>query len=169
VETALKPGSLSKALLQSFRLHQWAKNALIFVPLVLAGRAGDGAAWLDCAIGFLAWGLVASAAYIVNDLKDIAFDRQHPTKRHRPIARGDLPLGAALAGVAVIGIAGFIMAGTLGFRVFLILAVYAAASLAYSFSLKRVPIPMWWCSQRCLRCALFLGLPLPTSCPRRGF
>jgi 4-hydroxybenzoate polyprenyltransferase len=140
VESALKRSSLSKALVQSLRVHQWAKNALIFIPLILAGRAGDLAAWLDCAIGFVAWGLVASAAYLVNDLKDAAFDRQHRTKRHRPIARGDLPAGAALVGAAVIGLAGFIMAGALGFEVLLILAIYAVASLAYSFGLKRVPI-----------------------------
>jgi 4-hydroxybenzoate polyprenyltransferase len=140
VEQALTRSSLSKALLQSLRLHQWAKNALIFIPLILAGRAGDSAAWLDCAIGFVAWGLVASAAYVVNDLKDVAVDRQHRTKRHRPIAKGDLPVGAALAGIVVIGLVGFLMAGTLGLGPLLILAVYAAASLAYSFLLKRIPI-----------------------------
>jgi 4-hydroxybenzoate polyprenyltransferase len=91
-------------------------------------------------LGFVAWGLVASAAYLANDLKDLAFDRQHPTKRHRPIANGDLPASAAIIAAAVIGTCGLLLAAFLGKAPFLILLAYAIASIAYSYGLKRLPI-----------------------------
>jgi len=140
VGTTLQGTSLAAALLRSLRPHQWAKNTLIFIPLILAGRAGDRDAWISCALGFLAWGLVASAAYLVNDLKDLAFDRQHPSKRHRPIARGDLPVRVASLAGAVIGACGLLLAAFLGKAPFLILLLYGIASIAYSFGLKRLPI-----------------------------
>lgn len=132
--------SLAAALLRSLRPHQWAKNTLIFIPLILAGRAGDREAWVACGLGFIAWGLVASAAYLVNDLKDLSFDRQHHSKRHRPIASGALP--ARLAGLAgmVIGACGLLLAAYLGSTPFFLLLLYAVASIAYSFGLKRLPI-----------------------------
>ncbi len=132
--------SLVAALLRSLRPHQWAKNALIFVPLILAGRAGDLQAWISCGLGFLAWGLVASAAYLVNDVKDLASDREHPSKRHRPIASGKLPSQVAITAGLLIGVGGLILAASLGKMPFLVLLVYAVASIAYSFGLKRLPI-----------------------------
>lgn len=128
------------ALLRSLRPHQWAKNTLIFIPLILAGRAGDREAWIACGLGFVAWGLVASAAYLVNDLKDLSFDRLHHSKRKRPIASGELPTGLAVAAGATIGACGLLLAIFLGKAAFLLLLLYAVASIAYSFGLKRVPI-----------------------------
>jgi len=127
-------------LIRSLRLHQWAKNVLIFIPLVLAGRAGDLHAWLSCILGFVAWGLVASAAYLVNDLKDLQFDRQHGSKRNRPIARGDLSPGFAIFATIVIGLLGLGLAALLGPAALLILFIYALTSIAYSFGLKRLPM-----------------------------
>lgn len=136
----LQSKSVAAALFRSLRPHQWAKNTLIFIPLILAGRAGDLEAWISCGLGFLAWGLVASAAYLVNDLKDLASDRHHPSKRHRPIAKGDLPANiAVIAGVAI-GACGLLLSAILGKSPFIILLVYAVASIAYSFGLKRLPI-----------------------------
>jgi len=56
------------ALIESLRLHQWAKNLLIFVPLVLAGKSDNLDAWTACLLGFLALGVLASSTYIGNDL-----------------------------------------------------------------------------------------------------
>jgi 4-hydroxybenzoate polyprenyltransferase len=140
VGTTLQSTSLVAALLRSLRPHQWAKNTLIFIPLILAGRAGDPQAWISCSLGFLAWGLVASAAYLVNDLKDLAFDRHHPSKRHRPLANGELTVRIAVIASVAIGACGLVLAAFLGKAPFLILLVYAIASIAYSFGLKRLPI-----------------------------
>jgi 4-hydroxybenzoate polyprenyltransferase len=140
VGAALKRTSLVTALLRSLRPHQWAKNTLIFIPLILAGRAGDRDAWISCGLGFLAWGLVASAAYLVNDLRDRSFDRQHPWKSSRPIASGELPAHIAIIAGAAIGACGLLLAAILGKAPLLLLLVYAVASIAYSLGLKRLPI-----------------------------
>ncbi len=126
--------------LRAMRLRHWTKNVLVFVAPVLAlkeaGLAPLGAALLL----FLAFGLLASATYLVNDLLDIAADRQHPEKRHRPIAAGLIPPGAAvgmaaalLGGAALIALALPLSAG-------LALVAYLAITLCYSFWLKRMPI-----------------------------
>jgi phosphoserine phosphatase len=78
-----------KSLLKAIRLHQWAKNLLIFVPLLLSHRLNLKTLSIAFA-AFLSFSLVASATYIVNDLLDIDADRRHPRKRLRPFASGDL-------------------------------------------------------------------------------
>ena len=80
------------ALIEGLRLHQWAKNVLIFIPLLLSGTIQSLDAWIACVVGFVAWGILASSTYLLNDLWDLEFDRNHWSKRRRPIARGDLPI-----------------------------------------------------------------------------
>ncbi len=87
-----------RAWIKALRLHQWAKNVLIFLPLLLAHARAPGLL-AGAAVAFLSFGLCASATYIVNDLLDLDADRQHPRKRRRPFASGDL---SVLAGVFVI-------------------------------------------------------------------
>ena len=84
--------------LKAIRLHQWAKNTLIFVPLLLAHRWNPGT-FGGAITGFLSFGLCASATYIINDLLDLETDRRHPRKRRRPFAAGDL---SAISGVVVV-------------------------------------------------------------------
>ena len=143
-----------KAWLRAIRLHQWAKNTLIFLPLLLA-HAWKGpqalGTFLGAAIAFLSFGLCASATYIVNDLLDIEADRRHPTKCRRPFAAGSL---SAFAGVAVVAL---FLTASLALALLLPhvvaraaaplhspssfvtwLAVYAVSTTAYSLALKRV-------------------------------
>jgi len=87
-----------KSWLRAVRLHQWAKNTLIFVPLLLAHAWKLGTV-VAAVIAFLSFGMCASATYIINDLLDIEHDRRHPRKRRRPFAAGDL---SAIAGVAAV-------------------------------------------------------------------
>lgn len=84
-----------KAILRAMRLHQWAKNVLVFVPLLGVHGYGDAGKVLEAAMAFLAFGLVASSAYFLNDLVDVAADRQHPSKCKRAIASGALSLRQA--------------------------------------------------------------------------
>jgi 4-hydroxybenzoate polyprenyltransferase/phosphoserine phosphatase len=143
-----------KAWLKAIRLHQWAKNVLIFLPLLLAHAWAPGLV-VAAALAFLSFGLCASATYIVNDLLDLESDRQHPRKRLRPFASGDL---SALAGVVVVVL--FLAASlTLAMLVprvidalspafsllhadrFLVwLGIYLVATLAYSLRFKRVAL-----------------------------
>ena len=125
---------------RAMRLHQWAKNALVFVPLVLGGRWGDAGVWTRAGLGFAALGFAASATYLLNDWRDLAHDRRHPSKRHRPLASGDLSApaavafaGALLAGAAALGL-------VLGAAAAGLLAAYVALSVFYSVALKRVPL-----------------------------
>jgi 4-hydroxybenzoate polyprenyltransferase len=125
---------------RSLRLHQWAKNILIFVPLVLGGKGRQGDAWLIALVGFLALGFTASATYIINDLRDLSNDRKHRSKRSRPLANGDLSIRAgvflSIAGLVI----GFALAAFAGGNAVTMLAVYLALSLSYSFYWKRIPI-----------------------------
>ena len=126
--------------LQALRLHQWAKNTLVVVPLVLGGKAYDVVAWGRLAVGFLALSLLASATYLINDIRDVEDDRRHWSKCNRPIANGTLPIAheRAMAGVGVI--ASFALGISMGLGAAAILALYLVLSLAYSFQLKREPI-----------------------------
>ena len=82
------------------RPRQWVKNLLVFVPM-LAAHAIDAITALQAVAAFAAFSLCASAAYLFNDALDAPHDRQHATKRHRPIAAGHLPLPVAVSAGAV--------------------------------------------------------------------
>lgn len=125
---------------RSFRLHQWAKNALVFVPLVLGGKAADANAWSASVLGFIVLGLAASATYIFNDLWDLPSDRRHWSKQRRPLASGEISIaaGAVLASAALL--AALVLASFLGQSVLAVLVVYLVLTTAYSLVLKRVPI-----------------------------
>ncbi len=126
-----------KAVLKAIRVHQWAKNVLIFLPLLLAHSLHMRTA-LMALLAFLSFSLCASSTYIVNDLLDIEADRRHPKKRHRPFAAGDL---SPFTGVGII--VGFLalsagIASFLPHRFLLWLIVYVVVTLAYSLLLKRM-------------------------------
>lgn len=130
---------LLPSILTAVRPHQWAKNLLIFLPLLLshALRAGR---LLDALLGFCCFSLAASSAYIVNDLLDIEADRRHPKKRLRPFAAGDL---SAITGLALV--AGFLLLAFAGARLLPVeffgwLMLYLVATMAYSWYLKRIEL-----------------------------
>jgi 4-hydroxybenzoate polyprenyltransferase len=125
---------------RGLRLHQWAKNALIFVPLVLGGKVADPDAWANAALGFLALGLCASATYLINDLWDLPNDRRHWSKQYRPLASGDLSIPSSLFLAAFGFLGGVAIALFVGLAPAAVVAAYVGLSLSYSFSLKRIPI-----------------------------
>lgn len=131
---------LAKAALKGLRLHQWAKNLLVFLPLVLGGKVTQPDAWMQAGLAFLALGLVASATYLLNDLLDLAHDRAHWSKRNRPLASGALPIPIGFGMIATgLGL-GFALAVSLGLATFAAILSYTALTTAYSMSLKRIPI-----------------------------
>jgi 4-hydroxybenzoate polyprenyltransferase len=128
-----------RALLKAVRVHQWAKNLLIFVPLLLSHVLTVGQV-LAALLAFCCFSLTASSAYIVNDLLDIETDRRHPRKRLRPFACGDL---SALTGLGVV--AAFLLLALSGARLLPVefygwLLLYLATTLAYSLVLKRIAL-----------------------------
>ncbi len=133
----ITPGTILRAL----RPHQWVKNLLIFLPLLAAHRIGDGAGLAAATTAFLAFGLTASAVYVLNDLLDLPADRRHPSKCQRPFAAGDLPLlwGAVLIPMLLL-VATVLSLLVLPPAFSLVLAGYVVLTSAYSFWLKRRPI-----------------------------
>ena len=82
--------SPSRAALVALRPRQWLKNLLLFAGIIFAAEVGDATRWAQAAAAFVAYCAASSAAYLVNDLRDVESDRLHPVKRRRPIARGEL-------------------------------------------------------------------------------
>lgn len=121
----------------ALRPHQWAKNVLVFLPVLAAHRLRDPATLGSAALAFAAFSLTASSVYLLNDLVDLDHDRAHPRKRARPLASGALGVRAAMALVPVLlGLAAALTAA-LPPAFGLLLAGYFGANLAYSFFLKR--------------------------------
>ena len=125
-----------KALIRAMRPHQWLKNMLIFVPLVLAHRIGQIFYIEQAVLAFFAFSMCASSVYILNDLLDIAADRQHPSKRFRPFAAGDLPIGTGLVAMAGLLVISLLLALLLPPFFLAILMLYYVCTLAYSIVLK---------------------------------
>jgi 4-hydroxybenzoate polyprenyltransferase/phosphoserine phosphatase len=127
-----------RAALTAMRPHQWAKNVLVFIPLIMAHAVTDITAWCDALGAFVAFCATASGIYLVNDLADITADRQHPRKRRRPFASGALPLtlGTCLAcALLAVGLGFSTMVGASA-----VIGLYAIASISYSLALKEFPL-----------------------------
>ncbi len=121
---------------RALRVYQYAKNSLVFVPAVTAHHLGLEALG-HALLAFVAFSACASGAYLMNDLLDLAADRTHPTKRHRALAAGDLPIAHALIAIPVLWL-GAIAAGLCISALFLgVLGAYLATTIAYSLFLKR--------------------------------
>ncbi len=126
--------------LKAFRAHQWAKNALVFVPLVLSGLATDPLALAQALVAFAGISMMASGTYLLNDLFDLRDDRIHWTKRNRPLASGALRIKHGVPAAAVLIGGGLATAASLGLATFGLVVAYMVTTLAYSFYLKRQPI-----------------------------
>jgi 4-hydroxybenzoate polyprenyltransferase len=126
-----------RAWLRALRLHQWLKNLLVFVPLLAAHRIGEPRALAAVALGFVVFGLCASGTYLLNDLLDLASDRQHPRKRHRPFASGRLSLLQGMLAAPLLVLAAFALAALLSPWFCAALALYLVLTVAYSLRLKQ--------------------------------
>jgi 4-hydroxybenzoate polyprenyltransferase len=118
------------------RVHQYAKNALVFVAL-LTSHVHTLHALLAALAAFAAFSLCASSVYLLNDLVDLADDRKHPTKRNRPFASGTIPLVYAIFAIPALLVASFTIASFVSLPLAGILAAYFLLTLTYSFSFKR--------------------------------
>lgn len=127
-----------RATIRALRLHQWSKNGLVVIAPALAHRLDEPSVILGVATGAFTFGCMASAGYVVNDLRDREADRAHPTKRHRPFAAGELSVGAGVVLAAGLAIAALGLSAwrlPVGFTA--ALALYGAVTFGYSAALKR--------------------------------
>ncbi len=121
--------------IRQLRLYQWQKNLLLGIPLLTA-HVFDPTSLLAVLLAFFAFGCVASASYLLNDLIDLPTDRRHPRKCKRPFAAGDLPLGAGLGVMIALLAAGLIVAALESYSFLLVLLAYLILTLSYSLYLK---------------------------------
>jgi 4-hydroxybenzoate polyprenyltransferase/phosphoserine phosphatase len=127
-----------KTWVKVFRLHQWIKNILIFVPVFAAHQVITSELWLNLGLTFLSFSLCASSVYIANDLLDLESDRTHPRKRSRPFASGQTPIWLGVALIPALIILSLVMAQYVGGNFLPWLLVYFVLTCAYSWGLKRL-------------------------------
>jgi 4-hydroxybenzoate polyprenyltransferase len=125
-----------RAAIVALRPQEWVKNLLVFAGLVFSGKFDDVDAILAATATFAAFCMVASAGYLINDARDIEEDRQHPTKRNRPIAAGELGIRTAIGLAVVLGVVGLAGATLLDPIVGGIVLAYAVGTTLYSYALK---------------------------------
>lgn len=130
-----------KQYLKLMRIHHYIKNFLVFAALLCSGQLFHIDKLIPCVMAFIAFSAVSSVVYIINDIRDREKDRKHPTKCKRPIAAGTVSVkGACILAAVLLVIA--IVCNALTFRIAstVLLVLYLALNLVYSFGLKNIPI-----------------------------
>ena len=130
-----------KNYIKLMRVHHYIKNFLVFAALACSGQLFVIPKTLSALLGFLAFCMISSVIYIINDICDVEKDRHHPTKKNRPIASGKISIRSAI----ILAIALFILALICNMQIFsieaiLLLFLYFILNLGYSFGLKNIPI-----------------------------
>lgn len=137
------PKNLPDAMIKGLRPKQWVKNVLVLAAPLAAGMdALTGRTAVDILLAFVVFCFGASSIYLINDARDVESDRQHPTKRFRPIASGMLPINLAYA-MAVILIAlaiGLSFLATDGRALAGVIGIYILLQLGYCFGWKHIPV-----------------------------
>ena len=128
----------AEALLVSLRPRQWVKNLFVFAGIIFGARVGDPVRWAEAIACFAAFCAASSAAYLVNDVRDAPFDRLHPVKRLRPIARGKVSTSLALVTAGALGLLSIGIGVGLNLLTLGLIAAFLALQLAYSLRLKHV-------------------------------
>lgn len=130
----------ARQLVRLIRLEHWVKNLFLFIPAFFAGRLFEPPVLLHAILGFLAFSLIASAVYVLNDLADAPQDRNHPDKSRRPIASGKVSPRQGIALLVLLLGAGGVLALNLGYPFLLIGLLYFIINVFYSFYLKHIAI-----------------------------
>jgi 4-hydroxybenzoate polyprenyltransferase len=133
-----EPVNKKEAIIQELRPHHWLKNLLVFAPIILANAFSDSAAWIQTGIVFLALCATASGIYVINDIFDLEADRQHFSKRLRPIACGSIAIKEAFILICSMFFIGFILSYITS--TFLLVFAYAFIGIIYSVYLKKRPL-----------------------------
>ena len=132
--------SPAAAALAAARPRQWTKNLLLFAGLVFAAKLGDATRWAEALAIFIVYCAASSAAYLVNDVRDAAADRRHPSKRLRPVASGELAPRRALAFAGALAVAAIAVAVAIGPLTVAFLFGFLTLQAAYTLGLKHVAL-----------------------------
>jgi 4-hydroxybenzoate polyprenyltransferase len=130
-----------RAAIKTGRPKEWIKNVFVFAGLLFSGKFNQSHEVLEALLSFVAFCLISSAGYFVNDLIDVELDRKHPKKRFRPLAAGELSTGTAKAIAPVLALIAIALAfATVNWEVGLMVIGYGIAQMAYSLGLKQIVI-----------------------------
>jgi 4-hydroxybenzoate polyprenyltransferase len=130
-----------RAAIKTARPHEWIKNVLVFAGLLFSGKFDQPHEVLEATLAFVSFCAISSAGYYVNDLIDVELDRRHPKKRFRPLAAGELSVGAAMAIAPLLAAGAVALAfATVNWQVGLMVVGYGVAQVAYSLGLKQIVI-----------------------------
>lgn len=130
-----------RAAIKTGRPKEWIKNVFVFAGLLFSGKFNQSHDVFEAFVTFVAFCLISSAGYFVNDLIDVELDRKHPKKRFRPLAAGELSESAAkLIAPALAAVAVAIAFGAVNWEVGLMVVGYGIAQMAYSLGLKQIVI-----------------------------
>jgi 4-hydroxybenzoate polyprenyltransferase len=138
VTPARTPVGVARGVLKTMRPRQWVKNVLVFAAPFVGGDLFTPGILPDLLVAFVAFSLAASGIYLVNDAKDVAADRAHPTKRLRPIAAGAVPLPLALGLGLALAVGGLLGAFAVNLPFGGMALAYVALTALYSVSLKHI-------------------------------
>ncbi|AEM49087.1 UbiA prenyltransferase [Acidithiobacillus ferrivorans SS3] len=128
-----------KTYAKALRVHQWLKNILVFIPMLLAHQISHVSLWANGLLAFISFSLCASSVYLLNDLLDLSADRLHPRKRLRPFASGALSMVQGIVLIPLLLLAAFTIAALwLPTDFVIVLVVYYLLTVSYSFWLKAV-------------------------------
>lgn len=139
-ETLERPVSRLPAPIRALRPRQWVKNFLVVLAPLAGGVLFRPAVLTGVALAFVAFCLVSSAVYLLNDIRDVEEDRQHPRKRFRPIAAGELGVPVATAMAIVLGLGGLTLGYLVDAALAITLGVYVVIQILYSTVLKHLPV-----------------------------
>lgn len=152
-------------LLRAMRVRQWTKNVLVLSSLLAAGPALRDVDVVGVLLAFVAFCLISSSVYLVNDVRDVEADRAHPVKRRRPIAAGAVSVPTALTAAVALAVVAFSLAASDGPALLLTVAAYYAIQMAYCLGMKHEPVVELACVAsgfmlRALAGGVAAGLPL---------
>ena len=137
------PKNLPDAMIKGLRPKQWVKNVLVLAaPLAAGADSFTSRTILDIVLAFVVFCFGASSIYLINDARDVDADREHPTKRFRPIASGMLPINLAyvMSVVLIVAAIGLAFLASDGPALATVVAVYIALQLGYCFGWKHIPV-----------------------------
>jgi decaprenyl-phosphate phosphoribosyltransferase len=134
------PTGVTLGVLRTMRPRQWVKNVLVLAAPFAGGVLFAPGTVVDLAIAFIAFSLAASGISLVNDAKDVAADRAHPTNRHRPVAAGIVSPRLAIAVAAVLLVGALALTVLASVDLLIVLGVYIGVQLSYCFWLKHQPV-----------------------------
>lgn len=132
--------SLLKAMIKAMRPKQWVKNVFLFAALVFARKYLELDSWIQALLGFAAFSMVSSSGYIFNDARDREADAQHPKKKFRPIASGNLPIKIAYIEMIVLFACGLGLAWYISPLFFALALAYFINTMSYSYFFKHFVI-----------------------------